>query len=140
MDETVIVIMLKNKKTGFLEKELGGYSLEYNEDVVYNAFAEETEEGTYVVYMKLTCGRDVEDWEFQAIYDYYDMDSLKPYISSIQSDEEQYNPTWVVSFPFIEDVDKMEKALNQIVSVHKEELDSVFDVIANKKDDYIDGE
>ena len=71
MDETLIVIMLKDKQTGFLDKELGGYNVGDDDIFIYNAYAEE-ENGEYIVRMKLTCNKDVEDWEFNAIYDYYD--------------------------------------------------------------------
>lgn len=140
MEETVIVIMIKEKETGFLEKELGCYSLEGYEELVYNTYAEELEDGSYRIFMKLTCGRDVSDWEYEAIYDYYDTEVLRPYVLDIEQDEEQYNPTWIVSFDYSHNTEEMETKINQILSVHKVEMDSVFEAIADKKDDYIAGE
>ena len=69
MEDTVIVIMLKDKDTGFFEKELGCYKIEKNDSLIYNTYAVESENG-YTVYMKLTCDKEVSDWEFEAIYDY----------------------------------------------------------------------
>ncbi len=140
MEETVIVIMIKEKETGFLEKELGCYSLEGYEELVYNTYAEELEDGSYRIYMKLTCGRDVSDWEYEAIFDYYDTDVLHPYVLNIEQDEEEYNPTWVISFTYTDDTEEMETIMNKILSIHKVELDSVYEAIADKKDDYIEGE
>ena len=35
MDETLIVIMLKDKQTGFLDKELGGYNVGDDDIFIY---------------------------------------------------------------------------------------------------------
>ena len=136
MEETVIVIMLKDKETGFLDKELGSYKVESNETMIYNTFASEKEDGTYEVTMKLTCDRDVEDWEFEAIYDYYDSETLMPAITSIIEEEDCFNPTWSITFDFIENVEDMENKISEILALHVQELNSVYEAIADKKDEY----
>ena len=40
MDDTVFVIMLKDAETGFLEKELGAYTLPENSGLIFNIYAE----------------------------------------------------------------------------------------------------
>ena len=136
MEDTVIVIMLKDKETGFLDKELGSYKIESNETMIYNTFATEKEEGIYEVTMKLTCDRDVEDWEFEAIYDYYDSETLMPAVTSIIEEEDCFNPTWKVTFDFIENVEEMENKISEILNLHVQELNSVYEAIADKKDEY----
>ena len=136
MEETVIVIMLKDKETGFLDKELGSYKVESNETMIYNTFASEKEDGTYEVTMKLTCDRDVEDWEFEAIYDYYDSETLMPVVTSITEEEDCFNPTWSITFGFIENVEDMENKISEILALHVQELNSVYEAIADKKDEY----
>lgn len=135
MEETAIVIMIKNKETGFLEKELGSYKIFDNEPLIYNTYAVEDGE-KIVVYMKITTDREVEDWEFEAIYDYYDFETIAPFVSSIEEEEECYNPTWIVSFDFIEEVDIMESKIDMILKCHKDELMSVYDTIKDKRDEY----
>ncbi len=140
MEETCIVIMLKNRKTGFLEHELGSYTVqEHNEDYIYNTYAVETKNG-YQVFMKLSCEKDVEDWEYSAIFDYYNTQTVAPYVLSIEEDDSQYNPAWLVSFPFSENPQAMEESIHQILKSHIEELKSVYAAIADKKDDYIDSD
>ena len=51
MEDTVIVIMLKDAETGFLEKELGAYTLPENSGLIFNIYAEK--EGAEVV-LRLT--------------------------------------------------------------------------------------
>ena len=141
MDETLIVIMEKNKETGFLEKELGSYAVSEDLQVyLYNTYADLREDGSYSVFMKLTCPNEVEDWEYSAIFDYYDIETLSPFVSSIEEDEDNFNPTWIVSFEFSEDVSLTEERIAQILSAHKKELDSVFETIADKKDEYVNHE
>lgn len=135
MEETVIVIMLK--ENGFLEKELGCYHLGEYQNTILNIYAEENQKNEITVFMKLTCERDVEDWEYNAILDYYDMDTVKQFVDSIQESEGEYNPVWIVSFPFLEQ-EQMEQKLNLILQAHQKELISVYEAIADKKEDYIE--
>lgn len=139
MDETVIVIMLKDKETGFLDKELGCYKIEENEELIYNTYALE-ENGKYVVYLKLTCDREVEDWEFDAIYDYYENETISSLVTSIEEESDCYNPTWRVTFDFLEETEEMEKKLANLLRLHRQELTSVYTAIADKRDDYKDDE
>ncbi len=137
MDETIIVIMLKDNQTGFLEKELCSYHLGEQQNIMLNIYAEQTEQNM-TVFMKLTCERDVEDWEYNAILDYYDMETVKPFVDSIEELEGEYNPVWLVTFPFLENQQEMEQKLCAILQAHQKELYSVYEVIAEKKDDYIE--
>ena len=135
MDDTVIVIMLKDNNTGFLEKELGSYSLSEDAGMIYNIYAEAAEEGKRVV-LRLTCNKDIEDWEYDAIFDYYDTEALSAVTDSVVEEDGHYNPIWVVQFPYSEIHDEMEKIISNILEIHKMELLSVYDAIADKKDDY----
>lgn len=135
MDETVIVIMLKDTETGFLEKELGSYKITENEMLIYNAFATESE-GKIIVTMKITTGREVEDWEFDAIYDYYDEGTLSPVVTSIEEEADCYNPTWIVTFDFDENTNAMEDKIGNILKLHNQELMSVYEAIKDKRDEY----
>ena len=134
MEETVIVIMLKDRATGFLEKELGSYTVAF-ENLIYNIFALESEQGTNV-HMRLTTERDLADWEFSAVFDYYDAESLEPLCVSVTEDESGYNPIWEVVFPFSESQEGMEELLSSVLKLHKSELDSVYEAIKDLEDDY----
>ena len=135
MDETVIVIMLKDNDTGFLEKELGSYSLSENAGMIYNIYGEDTEDGRRVV-LRLTCDREVEDWEYDAIFDYYDTEALVGVSTNVTEEDGHYNPIWVVQFPYSDVHEEMENTITNILDTHKKELLSVYDAIADKKDDY----
>ena len=139
MEETVIVIMLKNEETGFFEKELGCYKIEENQNLIYNTYAIE-KDGAYKVYMKITIDKEIEDWEFDAIYDYYDMETLLPFVTYIEEESDCYNPTWLISFDFIDSEEAMEEKISNLLALHKGELLSVYEAIEDKKDEYINDE
>ncbi len=133
MEETVIVIMLKDAETGFLEKELGAYSISENGELIFNIYAEGEEKK---VVMRLTCERELQDWEYDAVYDYYDTETVGALVDSMEEEDGHYDPVWVVTFPFAEEQDVMEQKLTDILDAHKEELLSVYEAIKDKEDDY----
>ncbi len=135
--DTVIVIMLKNKESGFLEKEIGNYTIEENEKFIVNVFAVEEENGIKV-HLKLTVDRDVEDWEFDAIYDYYDEETVKTEVLEVLEVEDCYNPTWEIIFDFIDSQKGMEDKLDRILECHRKELEDVYEVIKDKKEEYME--
>lgn len=135
MEETVIVIMLKDGKTGFLEKELGCYKITEDENLIYNTYA--IEDGEKIkVFMKLTTDHEVDDWEFEAIYDYYDNETILPFVTSIEEEQECYNPTWCITFDFSNNIEEMEEKIDSILKLHKQELQSVYEAIVDKRDEY----
>lgn len=133
MEDTVIVIMLKDAETGFLEKELGAYSLPENGNLIFNIYAEG--ESNDVV-LRLSCDRELQDWEYDAVYDYYDTETVGALVESIEEEDGHYDPVWVVRFPFAEEQDVMEEKLADILNAHMEELLSVYEAIKDKEDDY----
>lgn len=131
MEETVIVIMLKDEETGFLDKELGAYSVPENGELIWNIYAE----GEKTV-LRLSCDRDLQDWEYDAVFDYYDTETVGALVDSIAEEDGHYNPVWVVSFSFSEEQETMEEKLASVLQAHKEELLSVYEAIKDKEDDY----
>ena len=133
MEDAVIVIMLKDAETGFLEKELGAYTLPEYSGLIFNIYAEN--EGKEVV-LRLSCDKELQDWEFDAVYDYYDTETVGVLVDSIEEEDGHYDPVWVVRFPFAEEQDVMEQKLTDILEKHQEELLSVYEAIKDKEDDY----
>lgn len=138
MDETIIVIMLKDKNTGFLEKELASLDLTENVEYILNIFAVDEEEGRKL-HIKLSTERNVADWEYSAIYDYYDIECFKDKAEVIDS-EDDYNPVWEVVIEYIDDVTLMEEKVAELLAIHKKEIEDVFETIKDKEREYSDGE
>ncbi|MBM6829836.1 hypothetical protein H9X85_08810 [Anaerotignum lactatifermentans] len=135
MEEAAIVVMLKDQTTGFLDKELGCYTVAEGAENVFQVYAAEKENEIRVV-LKLTCEKELSDWEYDAVFDYYDMETLAALVDSIEEEEGHFNPVWKTEFSFSQEADQMEEKLSAILEAHKRELDSVYEVIADKRDDY----
>lgn len=133
--DTVIVIMQKSKSSGFLEKELASLNIEKNEELIVNLFA--VKEDKMKLHIKLTTDRDVEDWEYSAVFDYYDIDVFGNKIESIEENEDSYNPEWEVVMDYCYDLDKLEENIIELLQIHRKELDDVYDVIKDKKGEYL---
>ncbi|WP_141228403.1 DUF6762 family protein [Anaeromicrobium sediminis] len=127
--------MEKNKESGVLEKEIENYTISNHGNLIESIYMIHEEEKD-LVYVKITTDKDVEDWEFPAILDYYDEDTLKNVALSCKEIEDTYNPTWEVVVEFIPIQDEMQKKLQALLNKHKEQLDEVYDTIKGKKEEY----
>ena len=135
MEETSIMIMLKDAETGFLDRELGCYTVEGSDGIVFQVYAQQQEKGLTTV-LKLSCEKELQDWEYEAVFDYYDTEALKDLVDTVEEEEAHLNPVWCVTFPFLEETGEMEERLTAIVKAHIQELESVYTVIADKEDEY----
>lgn len=137
MEESAVVLMCKEAETGFLTKEMGCYSVTGNTDLLFQIFVQEDAQ-VPVVHMGLTCAKELEDWEYDAVFDYYDTEVLQDLADTITEEDGHWNPVWMLTFAWIEDPTQMAEKLSEILAVHEKELYSVYEAIADKKDDYIE--
>ncbi|MDO4300876.1 MAG: hypothetical protein Q4D26_05735 [Clostridia bacterium] len=138
MEETIIVIMLKDKNTGFLEKEIASLDITENVEYIVNIFAVDEEEGRKL-HIKLSTERNVEDWEYSAIYDYYDTECFAGRAEVIDADDD-YNPVWEVVIDYKEDIAVLEDNVAELLAIHRKEIEDVFETIKDKESEYTDGE
>lgn len=134
--DTVIVIMKKDKKTGLFEKELQTLNISKYEQYVLNIYALENENNQVFLNIKLTTEKDVSDWEYNAIYDYYDMSIFENEGYNINECEEEYNPTWEIIIPYTDNNNKLTSIVNNILEIHYKELEEVYSVIKDKEGEY----
>jgi len=135
MKDMALLIMEKNSETGFLEKELGSYSIEHDEKLVERIFALR-DGGEMVVHLYATVPGEFEDWEYNAIMDNYDGELYGKEIISLEEDEESYNPTWLIKFKFEEEDTAMERKLNRILKIHEEEVKRVLRLLKDLEEEY----
>lgn len=136
MEPVVVMMMEKDLDTGFLSKEKGSYTIREDGNLIDSIYMVQ-DEGLEIVHVKLTTDRDVEDWEYAAILDYYDQDQLKDMILSFEEIEESYNPTWEITMPFTQGQLDMEDRLNHLLKDHKNQLIRVYGEIEHKKEEYL---
>ncbi len=132
MDETSIVIMSRNKATGLFEAELGSYKVSRS-DLIERIYVTDG-----LCHVTLTTDRDAEDWEFEAILDCYETESLLTEATDAVESGEGYNPSWNVTFEFSDDISAVERKLAAILALHEAELSAVYELIKDLRDEYED--
>ena len=95
MDFSSLVLMEKDNETGFIKKELG--SFEVSEGAIYVKKLYMLDD---IVYMYFDTNKDVEEWEYSAIYDLFNDDIFEEKGYEIEEDLDEYNPTYIIKFKY----------------------------------------
>lgn len=117
-------LVLMKRENGVLTDELGSYEIESGLELVYKAYVE-----IDTVKLFLTTDRDVEDDEYNEIFDNYNVEALEEKGFEVEEIDEEYNPVWCIKFKFEEDYDFMEEKLNEAISFHENELKRIYEEI-----------
>lgn len=131
MDFSSLVLMEKDKETGFIKKELGSYSVDESALFVKKFFLEGEEVNLY-----FDTNKDVEEWEYSAIYDLFNKDIFEEKGYKVEEDLDEYNPTFILKFAYVDDHNKMQDKVNEMLSLISSEMEAVFNNIKGKEEEY----
>lgn len=131
MDFSSLVLMEKDKETGFIKKELGSYNVDENALFVKKFFLEDGEVSLY-----FDTNKDVEEWEYSAIYDLFNKDVFEEKGYKVEEDLEEYNPTFVLKFDYVDNHNGMQEKLNEMLCLISSEMENVFNNIQGKEEEY----
>lgn len=131
MDFSSLVIMEKDRETGYIKKELG--SFEVTEGAVYVTKLYEIDG---IVYLYFDTHKDVEEWEYSAIYDLFNTEVFQESGFKISEDDEEYNPTYILEMPYKEEHSEMKELLDKAVELIEQEMHNVFNAIQGKEEEY----
>lgn len=131
MDFSSLVLMEKDKETGFITKELG--SFEVNEGALYvrKLFVVDN-----IVNLYFDTNKDVEEWEYSAIYDLFNKDVFIENGFEFDEDLDEYNPTFILKFKYNEEYVEMKEMIDKAVELISNEIDNVFKNIKGKEEEY----
>lgn len=131
MNFSSLVLMERDKETNQFIKELGSYQVndgaEYITKMYYDGEA---------VHLFFDTKKDVEDWEYTAIFDMFNDDVFTGKGYEIVSEDDEYNPTWHITFSYIEEISLMEEKLQELCTLIKEEIERTFEEIQGKEEEY----
>ncbi|GHV42138.1 hypothetical protein FACS189490_10450 [Clostridia bacterium] len=132
MDKTSVILM-EMDLNGVLAETLGTFEINEHEKYLQGLFAVKTDD-SYTAHVKLTAGntKDFEDWQFNAIFDYYDETALP--IKTFSEEADCFVPTWDVTFDFT--IEEFESKLSDLLAAHNAEILSVLEAIADKEEEY----
>ena len=131
MDFSSLVLMEKDKETGFITKELGSFEVEEGALYVVKLYVIDN-----VVNLYFDTNKDVEEWEYSAIFDLFNQEAFVEAGFEIKEDEEEYNPTYILKMAYIDDYSQMKESLNKALSIIKAEMENVFEAIKGKEEEY----
>ena len=131
MDFSSLVLMEKDKETGFITKELG--SFEVNEGALYvrKLFVVDN-----IVNLYFDTNKDVEEWEYSAIYDVFNMELFENEGFEIEEVDDEYNPTFLINFKYKDDHEYIEEKLSLSIELIEEAMEKAFNDIKGKEEEY----
>ncbi len=132
MEFSSLVLMEIDKESKSFVKEMGSYEIERGGEYIERFFYDGE-----VVSLYFGVGRDVEDWEFDALYDYMPEEDFVSDGFCIEEVEEQYNPTWCVKLKYEEEHSVMEDKIKKLCNLIEKAVQDTCNVILDKKQEYI---
>lgn len=131
MDYSSLILMERDAETGFVTKEIGSYKVSEGAEYI---------KGFYVkgdtVYIKFDTNKDVEEWEYSAIYDVFDMELFENEGFAIEEVDEEYNPTFLASFKYEDDYEYINEKLSLCIELIEEAMEKAFKDIEGKEEEY----
>lgn len=131
MNFSSLVLMEKDNDSNLFVKELGSYEVNDGAEYITKMYYDGKKVNVY-----FDTNRDVEEWEYTAIYDLFDLEAFDEKGYNIEEIDDEYNPTWKVSFQFLEEHKEMQDKLNLLCDLILGEVEKVFEVIKDKKEIY----
>lgn len=131
MDFSSLVLMEREKETGYLIKELGSYEVDEGAEYITKMFYDGDKVSVYFDTQK-----DVEEWEFTAIYDLFNEEVFTENGYKIEPADDEYNPTWLVKFEYDDNHEVMLERVVSLCDLIKEEMDRTFEEVKEKEEQY----
>ena len=131
MDYSSLILMEKDKETGFVVKEIGSYNVSEGAEYIKSFYVLDDK-----VYIKFDTNKDVEEWEYSAIYDVFNMELFENEGFEIEEVEDEYNPTFLINFKYKDDHEYIEEKLALSIELIEEAMEKAFNNIEGKEEEY----
>lgn len=131
MEFSSLVLMEKEKETGFMVKELGSYEVGEGAEYIVKMFYDGDKVNLY-----FDTNKDVEEWEYSAIFDLFESEKFDENGCVIEEIDNEYNPTWLIKFDFDEEHSVMADKFNTLCVLIKTSIEKTFEDIKGKKEEY----
>jgi len=132
----ILVLMEKDGETGFFTQTVDSYKIDVGIELIENAYlVEESKE--YFIYLTLTTA-DVLDYQYYGIYDLYNEEVFNKSDIELLDGSGEYNPRWIIKLRYSEDRSAIELILNELVEIHRVELQRILPLVEADKEKYIE--
>ena len=78
----------------------------------------------------------MEEWEYNAIYDVFNLELFENEGFSIEEVEDEYNPTFLVKFKYEDDYEYINEKLSLCIELIEEAMEKAFNDIKEKEEEY----
>ena len=131
MDFSSLILMERDKDTGYVVKEVGSFEVNEGARYIKNFYVK----GDFV-YIKFDTDKDVEEWEYSAVYDLFEYCLFECNGFKIEEVEDEYNPTFLLEFDYKDDFEYIKEKLNLSIELIEEAMAKVFNEIEGKEEEY----
>ena len=131
MDFSSLILMERDKETGFITKEIGSYKVSEGAEYIKNFYVKGD-----TVHTQFDTNKDVEEWEYNAIYDVFNLELFENEGFSIEEVEDEYNPTFLVKFKYEDDYEYINEKLSLCIELIEEAMEKAFNDIKEKEEEY----
>ena len=131
MDYSSLILMEKDKETGFVVKEIGSYNVSEGAEYIKSFYVLDDK-----VYIKFDTNKDVEEWEYSAIYDVFNAELFENEGFEIEEVEDEYNPTYLVKFKYEDNREYISEKLALCIDLIEEAMEKAFSDIEGKEEEY----
>ncbi len=131
MDFSSLVLMEKDKNTGFMVNELGSYEVGEGAEYIKKMYYDGEKINIY-----FDTNIDVEEWEYSAIFDLFDESEFIKEGFAIEQVDDEYNPTWLIRFDYEQEHSVILSRLNSLCTLIKTYMKKVFNDIKGKEEEY----
>lgn len=133
LDFSTLVLIEKDRDTGLIKNRLGSYNAVDGAQYIRKMYYDGNCVNVY-----FNTNKDVEDWQYYAIFDMFEKYKFNENNFEIEEVEDEYNPTWIVKFDYNNDHNLMENRLNTLCNLINTCINKVFNDIEDKRQEYED--
>jgi hypothetical protein len=131
MNFSSLVLMEKDKESNASIREIGSYEVTDGAEYITKMYYDGE-----VVNIFFDTNKDVEEWEYSAIFDLFNYDLFLEKGYKVEDVDDEYNPTWKLTFDFSEDHEIMSNKIKEVCNIISESMDTVFYDINGKQELY----
>jgi hypothetical protein len=131
MNFSSLVLMEKDKESNAFIREIGSYEVTDGAEYITKMYYDGE-----VVNIFFDTNKDVEEWEYSAIFDLFNYDLFLEKGYKVEDVDDEYNPTWKLTFDFSEDHEIMSNKIKEVCNIISESMDTVFYDINGKQELY----
>lgn len=132
MDFSSLVLIERDKETNAFKGEMDSFNVGEGAEYITKFFFDGE-----LINIYFDTKKDVEEWEFSAVFDNFNVDAFTEKGYSIEEIDDEYNPTYRVKFEYKDEYSYIGEKLNEVCNLIKYNMEEVFEKIKNLKEEYI---